>query len=95
MCNVHPTNILQQLYSTLTRPCFICVFAFLAKIQNGHHFWGEEIFFKKLARVDYLDTPGVETFDEIPLSSMVKEIEANLCFSIFGENSKIQNDRHF
>ena len=26
---------------------------------------------------------------------MVKEIEAILCFSIFGENSKIQNGRHF
>ena len=26
---------------------------------------------------------------------MVKEIEANLRFSIFGKNSKIQNGRHF
>ena len=26
---------------------------------------------------------------------MVKEIEANLCFAIFGKNSKIQNGRHF
>ena len=26
---------------------------------------------------------------------MVKEIEANLCFAIFGKNLKIQNDRHF
>ena len=25
---------------------------------------------------------------------MVKEIEANLCFAIFGKNSKIQNGRH-
>ena len=25
----------------------------------------------------------------------VKEIEANLCFSIFGKNPKIQNGRHF
>ena len=25
----------------------------------------------------------------------VKEIEANLCFSIFGKNSKIQNGCHF
>ena len=29
------------------------------------------------------------------LSRTVKEIEAILCFSIFGENSKIQNGRHF
>ena len=26
---------------------------------------------------------------------MVKKIEANLCFSIFGKNSKIQNGPHF
>ena len=26
---------------------------------------------------------------------MVKEIEAHLCFAIFGKNSKIQNGRHF
>ena len=36
----------------------------------------------------------VENFDEIALSRMVKEIEANLCFAIFGKNSKIQNGRH-
>ena len=37
----------------------------------------------------------VENFDEIALSRMVKEIEANLCFAIFGKNSKIQNGRQF
>ena len=37
----------------------------------------------------------VENFDEIDLSRTVKEIEANLCFAIFGKNSKIQNGRHF
>ena len=31
----------------------------------------------------------------IALSRTVKEIEANLCFAIFGKNSKIQNGRHF
>ena len=31
----------------------------------------------------------------VALSRTVKEIEANLCFSIFGKNSKIQNGRHF
>ena len=36
----------------------------------------------------------VENFDEIALSRTVKEIEANLCFVIFGKNSKIQNGRH-
>ena len=37
----------------------------------------------------------MENFDEITLSRTVKEIQANLCFSIFGKNSKIQNGRHF
>ena len=42
-----------------------------------------------------LDILGVENFDKIALSRMVKEIEANLCFSIFGENLKIKNGRNF
>ena len=37
----------------------------------------------------------VENFDEIALAPTVKEIEANLCFSIFGKNLKIPNGRHF
>ena len=37
----------------------------------------------------------VENFDEIALSRMVKEIEGNSCFAIFGKTSKIQNGRHF
>ena len=37
----------------------------------------------------------VKNFDESTLSCMVKEIEANFCFSIFGQNLKIQNGRHF
>ena len=49
----------------------------------------------KLPSVHSLDTLWVENFDEIALSRMVKEIEANLCFAIFGKNSKIQNGRHF
>ena len=32
---------------------------------------------------------------KVALSRTVKEIEANLYFSIFGKNSKIQNGRHF
>ena len=51
--------------------------------------------FGKLQRVHSLDTLWVENFDEIALSHTVKEIEANLCFAIFGKNSKIQNGRHF
>ena len=56
----------------------------------------------KLQRLHSLDTLWVENFDEIALSGTVKEIEANLCFAIFGKNSKwppflakIQNGRHF
>ena len=52
-------------------------------------------FFGKLPRVYCLDTLWVENFDEIALSHTVKEIEANLCFAIFGKTSKIQNGRHF
>ena len=51
--------------------------------------------FGKLQRLHSLDTLWVENFDEIALSGTVKEIEANLCFAIFGKNSKIQNGRHF
>ena len=57
--------------------------------------FGEGNFFWKLEILDSLDTLWVENFDEIALSRTVKEIEANLCFAIFGKNSKIQNGRHF
>ena len=57
--------------------------------------FGEGKIFLKLPRVQCSDTMGVENFDEIALSRTVKEIEANLCFAIFGKNSKIQNVRHF
>ena len=57
--------------------------------------FGEGKFFWKFPRLHSLDTLWVENFDEIALSRTVKEIEAILCFAIFGENSKIQNGRHF
>ena len=57
--------------------------------------FGEGKFFLKLPRVQWSDTLWVENFDEIALSGTVKEIEANLCFAIFGKNSKIQNGRNF
>ena len=57
--------------------------------------FGEGKIFGKLPRLHSLDTLWVENFDEIALSGTVKEIEANLCFAIFGKNSKIQNGRHF
>ena len=52
-------------------------------------------FFGKLHRVVCQDTLWVENFNEIALSRTAKEIEANLWFSIFRKNSKIQNGRHF
>ena len=58
-------------------------------------FLGRGNFFKKLPQVRCSDTLWIETFDEIALSRTVEEIEANLCFGIFGKNSKIQNGRHF
>ena len=51
--------------------------------------FGEGKIFWKLQRVHFSDTLWVQNFDEIALSRMVKEIEANLCFAIFGKNSKI------
>ena len=57
--------------------------------------FGEGKIFFKLPRVQCSDTLWVENFDEIALSGTVKEIEANLCFAIFGKNSKIQNGCHF
>ena len=73
--------------------CF-CIFGENSKIQNGRHF-GQNKNFPKLGRVYCLVTLWVENFDEIALSLTVKEIQALLCFFIFGENSKIQNGRHF
>ena len=73
--------------------CF-AIFGKNPKIQNGRHFWGGENFWK-LQGVPSLDTLWVENCDEIALSRTVKEIEAILCFAIFGKNSKIQNGRHF
>ena len=52
-------------------------------------------FFGKLQRVHSLDALWVKNFDRIALSRTVKEIEGNLCYAIFGKNSKIQNGRHF
>ena len=50
--------------------------------------FGEGKIFWKLTLVHSLDTLWVENFDKIALSRTVKEIQAILCFAIFGENSK-------
>ena len=52
--------------------------------------FGEGKIFGKLQRVHSLDTLWVENFDEIALSRTVKEIEANLCFAIFGKIRKFK-----
>ena len=57
--------------------------------------FGEGTIFGKLQRLHCLDTLWVENFAEIALSRTVKEIEANLCFAIFGTSSNIQNGRQF
>ena len=69
-------------------------FAIFGKNSKWPPFLGRGKFLEN-CRVHSLDTLWVENFDEIALSRMVKEIEANLCFAIFGKNSKIQNGRHF
>ena len=75
----------------------ICVLPFLAKIRKFKMaaIFGKGKIFWKLPRIQCSDTLWVENFDEIALSRTVKEIEANLCFAIFGKNSKIQNGLHF
>ena len=50
--------------------------------------FGEGKIFGKLQRLHSLDPLWIENFAEIALSRTVKEIEANLCFAIFGKNSK-------
>ena len=50
--------------------------------------FGEGKIFFKIAKNTMLKYLWVENFDEVALSRMVKEIEGNLCFAIFGENSK-------
>ena len=57
--------------------------------------FGEGKIFWKLTIVHSSYTLWVENFDEMALSRTVKEIQAILYFSIFCENSKIQNGRHF
>ena len=72
-------------------------FAIVGKIRKFKMaaFLGEGKIFLKLQRLHSLDTLWVENFDKIALSRTVKEIEANLCFAVFGKNSKVQKGRHF
>ena len=76
--------------------CF-AIFGKISKIQNGRHFWGGKIFLK-IAKSTFLRYPVGRKFRRnrsISHTHTVKEIEANLCFAIFGKISKIQNGHHF
>ena len=53
--------------------------------------FGEGKIFFKLTIVHSSYTLQVENFDEIALSHTVKEIQAILCFAIFGENLFFEN----
>ena len=71
---------------------------FWQKFENSKWppFLGRGKFFKNCQEYNaQIDNLWVENFDAIALSRTVKDIEANLCFAIFGKNSKIQNGRHF
>ena len=70
---------------------------FWQKFENSKWppFLERENFFENCQEDHFSDTLGDENFDEIALSRTVKKIERNLCFAIFGKNSKIQNGRHF
>ena len=63
-----------------------CFLRFMQKLKMATKSGRKVIFVK--SRQYTLYTLGVENCYKIPLSRTVKEIEANLCFSIFGKNSK-------
>ena len=67
---------------------------FLAKIRKFKMaaIFGEGKIFGKLQRLHFEIPCGSKISTK---SRTVKEIEANLCFAIFGKNLKIQNGRHF
>ena len=57
-------------------------------------FWKRKIF--ENCQEDISQIPwGTKILTKSLLSRTVKEIEGNLCFVIFGKDSKIQNGRHF
>ena len=76
--NVNEIALSRKVKEIEANLCF-SIFSKSSKIQNGCHFWGEENFLK-IAIVHFLDTLWVNNFDEIALSSTVKEIEANFVF---------------
>ena len=76
----------------------LCFCIFWQKIENSKwpSFLGKGIlFFLNWQEYIFKIPCGFVNFDEIALSRTVTEIEANLCFCIFRNNSKIQNGHHF
>ena len=69
---------------------------FWQKFENSKWppFLGRGKFFKSYQEYN-AQIPCGSKFLTKSLYLTVKEIEANLCFAIFGKNSKIQNGRHF
>ena len=67
--------------------CF-CSLGKNLKIQNGCHFWGEK-FFLKIAKGTLVRYHRSKISTKSLLSGTVKEIEANLWFSIFGKKFKM------
>ena len=68
--------------------CF-SIFGKNLKIQNGRHYWEKENFLK-IAKSTFLRYPMGRKFERNNFCT----VKANLCFSILGKNSKIQNGRH-
>ena len=73
----------------------ILCFAIFGKNSKRPPFLGRGKYFENWVLVHSLYTLWAENFDEIALSRTVKEIQAILCFAIFGKNSNLQNGRHF
>ena len=57
--------------------------------------FGEGKYFLKIAKITLFRYPVGRKFRRNCSICTVKEIEGNLCFAIFGKNSKIQNGCHF
>ena len=64
-------------------------FCIVSKFAQNHCVFKDFLNFLQIGKSRLLRHPGgVKNFNEMPLPRMVKEIEENLCFSIFGKNSK-------
>ena len=74
--------------------CF-AIFGKNSKKSKWPPFLGRGNFFENCQEYTAQIACGLKILTKFALSRTVKELEANLCFAIFGKNSKIQNGRHF